>query len=99
MLERTLATDYFAVHLHLHLHFSTPTSELRCALCQQNTAHEDEVKDNSAASDPPSACESPVEEVPQPLMLVSLLRPQTENLVGVSYWHRVNKGSMASHTA
>lgn len=34
----------------------------------------------------------------QPLMLVSLLRPQTENLASVSYWHRVNKSSMASHT-
>lgn len=97
MLERTLATDYFAAHLNLHLHFSTPTSELRCALFQQNTEHEDEVKDNATASDPSVHVQAQWKKF-QPLMLVSPLRPQTENLL-VYLTGRVNKGLVASCTA
>lgn len=98
MLERTLATDYFAAHLNLHLHFSTPTSELRCALFQQNTDHEDEVKDNAAASDPSVHVQAQWKKFPTPHAGVSSEAPNWE-LVGVSYWHWVNKGSVASCTA
>lgn len=71
MLEQTPATGggYSAAHLNLHLHFSTPTSELRCALCQQNTENtdrEDEVKDNAAASDPSVHVQAQWKKFPTP---------------------------------
>lgn len=80
MLERTLATDDFAAHLNLHLHFSTPTSELRCALFQQNKTMKMRSRTMQLLVIPQSMCK-PSGRSSQLLMLVSLLRPQTENLL------------------
>lgn len=64
MLEQTPSTDYSAAHLTTPpFEYTTPV--LRCAVGQENTDQEDDVKCSAAAAgDPLSPRAGPVEEVP-----------------------------------
>lgn len=80
MLERTLATDYFAAHLNLHLHFSTQPLSLDVPSSSRTQTMKMRSRTMQLLVIPQSMCK-PSGRSSQLLMLVSLLRPQTENLL------------------